>query len=80
MTMTGVTIESTITSEEPTTEDDLTTSENTTITNNQIVAVSASIESLPVDTTLSIRPVIYLKSRTLVVSGTGSLEDPYIIK
>lgn len=75
LTMTTNKIENITSTEEP-----LENEKQTTTINNQIIAVSNTIESLSTNTDLNIRPVVYLKSRTLVISGTGSLEDPYIIK
>ena len=50
------------------------------ILNNQIVSVSDTININDVKEQLAVRPVVYLKPRMLVVEGTGTIEDPYIIK
>ena len=50
------------------------------VLNNQIISVSDTININYAKEQLAVRPVVYLKSRMLVVEGTGTLEDPYIIK
>lgn len=60
-----------------------TSEENTNETikiTNEVFSVSDTIEPLKVNTSLSIRPVVYLNTRILITSGTGTIEDPYIIK
>lgn len=73
-TMTAHEVEKTI----PSTSEE-NTNETIKIT-NEVFSVSDTIEPLKVNTSLSIRPVVYLNSRMLITSGTGTIEDPYIIK
>ena len=73
-TMTAHEVEKTI----PSTSEE-NTNETIKIT-NEVFSVSDIIEPLKVNTSLSIRPVVYLNSRILITSGTGTIEDPYIIK
>ena len=73
-TMTAHEVEKTI----PSTSEE-NTNETIKIT-NEVFSVSDIIEPLKVNTVLSIRPVVYLNSRILITSGTGTIEDPYIIK
>ena len=73
-TMTAHEVEKTI----PSTSEE-NTNETIKIT-NEVFSVSDTIEPLKVNTSLSIRPVVYLNSRILITSGTGTIEEPYIIK
>ena len=56
------------------------TEETVTPDNDTVYAVSSTIDEIDYDTELNVRPVIYLKSRTLIISGNGSLDNPYIIR
>ena len=47
---------------------------------NYAYTIGTTIEPLQIDTILDIRPVIYIKSRTLLIDGDGSYLKPYIIK
>lgn len=47
---------------------------------NYAYSISDTITENTIDTSLDVRPVIYLKSRTLLVEGDGSFNSPYIIK
>lgn len=48
--------------------------------NDKVYTVGPTIKTTTVSTSLSFRPVVYLKSRILLTGGTGTIEDPYIIK
>ena len=80
-----------ITTEEETTneENTITTDENTeeNETKEEIVieeinnkVYTSLIEASLITEKHSVRPVVYLKDRVLSYSGTGSINDPYIIK
>ena len=45
-----------------------------------IVAVASYVTVWDLNKALSIRPVFYLTSNTIIKSGTGTINDPYIIK
>ena len=51
-----------------------------TNTNTKIYSVSSTIKASSQEEELNIRPVLYLKSRMLITSGTGTMEDPYIVE
>ena len=67
--------------EEPTDE---TTEENIeqveTITTNYAYGIKENIIEANVNEFLEVRPVIYIKSRMLLIEGLGTFEKPYIIK
>jgi len=42
--------------------------------------IGKNISSMNVNETLPVRPVVYLKSRIILVGGDGTLKSPYIIK
>ena len=48
--------------------------------NNTVYAVGNTINDININEELWIRPVVYLKARTLLTGGTGTLEEPFIIK
>lgn len=48
--------------------------------NDKLFTIGTSILESKYDEELNVRPVLYLKSRTLLTGGTGTFEDPYIIK
>ena len=48
--------------------------------NNTVYAIGNEIKETNIDEKLNIRPVIYLKSRTLLVNGDGTLDNPYVIR
>ncbi len=48
--------------------------------NNMIYLVGNSLTEVSINTKQNIRPVIYLKGRTLLTSGDGSLDNPYVIR
>ena len=56
------------------------TNEIITPDNNIVYSIGNSIKESLITEKLNIRPVVYLKSRTLFTSGDGSLDNPYIIK
>lgn len=47
---------------------------------NYVYSIGKNIEESEVTEKLDVRPVIYLKSRILLLGGNGSKEEPYIIK
>lgn len=53
---------------------------NKITTINYAYRIGSSIDELSVDTSLDIRPVVYLKSRILYVAGDGSYLSPFVIK
>ena len=48
--------------------------------NNFAYKIGKNISSVNVNETLPVRPVVYLKSRIILVGGDGTLKSPYIIK
>ena len=54
--------------------------ETITPENNTIYAVGSAVEDIEIDTELNVRPVVYLKDRTLITGGNGTFDSPYIIK
>ena len=48
--------------------------------NNIVYTVGTSINSSLVTEKNHVRPVIYLKERTMLLSGDGTIDNPYIIK
>jgi len=56
------------------------TNELTTPENNIVYSVGSSINETNISEFMHIRPVVYLKSRILLVSGDGTIDNPYIIK
>ena len=61
-------------------EKDEETGELIPVENNKIYTVGAGIETTTVDTELALRPVVYLKTRMLITSGDGTVDNPYIIR
>jgi len=59
---------------------DLETNELTTPENNIVYSVGSSITETNISEKMHIRPVVYLKSRVLLTSGDGTIDNPYIIK
>ena len=47
---------------------------------NYVYSVNNKIQESDVTEKLSVRPVVYLKSRMLLISGDGSLSSPYMVK
>ena len=47
---------------------------------NYIYSIGENIEETNVNTSLDVRPVVFLKSRMLLLEGNGTLETPYIVK
>lgn len=47
---------------------------------NYAYSVNNNIKESDVNEKLSVRPVVYLKSRMLLISGDGSFNSPYIVK
>ena len=72
--------------EENTELQDETTTEETTEEeiiipkNNTMYSVGSTIKETNVSTELNIRPVVYLKSEVLLITGKGTFEDPYVIR
>ncbi len=56
------------------------TEEMITPDNDKRYVVGNEITLSKYDEKLNVRPVVYLKSRTLVVSGNGTFSNPYVIK
>lgn len=56
------------------------TDEITTEGISKIYSVSSKIESLDVTHELYLRPTAYLKNRMFVISGDGSIDNPYVIR
>lgn len=50
------------------------------LVNDKVYTVGPTIKTTTTSTSLSFRPVVYLKSRILLAGGTGTIEDPYQIK
>lgn len=48
--------------------------------NNMVYSVGNEITVHNINDKLSIRPVVYLKSRTLLINGDGTLDNPYVIR
>lgn len=77
------------TEEEPTTENEIETTEEPTEENiepvetiiiNYAYGIKENIIETNVNELLEVRPVIYIKSRMLLIDGLGTFEKPYIIK
>ena len=68
----------TIKYEMPTTDPE--TDELTTPENNIVYSVCNRIDETLITEKLNIRPVAYLKARTMFTSGNGNIDNPYIIK
>ena len=47
---------------------------------NYVYSIGKNIKESNVVETLDVRPVVYLKSRMLLLDGNGSKEEPYIVK
>ena len=47
---------------------------------NYVYSINNNIKESDVTEKLSVRPVVYLKSRMLLLSGDGSLTSPYMVK
>ena len=56
------------------------TQEEITPENNMVYSVGNEIKGNNISGKLNVRPVVYLKSRTLLTSGDGTLDNPYIIR
>ena len=59
---------------------DADTGELTTPENNIAYSVGSSLAETKITEKMYIRPVIYLKPRTIFISGNGTIDNPYIIK
>ena len=68
----------TIKYEMPTTDPE--TEEEITPDNNIVYSVGNNITETIITEKLSVRPVVYLKERALLISGDGTINNPYIIK
>ena len=47
---------------------------------NYVYSVNNKIQESDVTKQLSVRPVVYLKSRMILISGDGSFSSPYMVK
>ena len=47
---------------------------------NYVYSVNNNIKESNVNDKLAVRPVVYLKSRILLISGDGSFNSPYVVK
>lgn len=47
---------------------------------NYVYSVNNNIKESDVNDKLAVRPVVYLKSRMLLISGDGSFNSPYVVK
>ena len=56
------------------------TEEMITPDNDERYAVGSEITLVKYDEKLNVRPVVYLKPRTLVISGNGTFDNPYMIR
>ena len=68
----------TIKYEEPYVDKD--TNETVTPPNNNVYSIGSNINESITTTSLNVRPVIYLKSTTILLDGNGSFEKPYIVR
>ena len=59
---------------------DQTTNELINPDNNTAYSIGSSIKETNINTLLNIRPVIYLKENTNLLSGSGTFDSPYIVK
>ena len=58
----------------------LETDEEIITENNIVYTVDSNINETLINTKNNVRPVIYLKERTLLFSGEGTIDNPYMIK
>lgn len=56
------------------------TEENNNYVINYVYSTGENINETDVNETLDLRPVLFLKSRIILLDGNGSLEKPYIVK
>ena len=56
------------------------TEETITPDNNLVYTIGPSINAILVTTKVNLRPVVYLKERTMLLTGDGTIDNPYIIK
>ncbi len=68
------------TSTEPLEETPEEAPEETIKVNNTVYAVGKNYSELDVNEELKIRPVKYLGTRTFLISGDGTLNNPYVIR
>jgi len=47
---------------------------------NYIYTIGKNISEVDVNESLDVRPVVYLKSRMILLDGNGSLSSPYVVK
>lgn len=59
---------------------DETTGEEIVPVNNTVYSVNSSINETNISDELNVRPIAYLKSRILLTTGEGTINNPYIIK
>ena len=54
--------------------------ENNNYVINYVYGIGQNIEEIDVNESVEVRPVVFLKSRIILLDGNGSLEKPYIVK
>ena len=59
---------------------DETTEEMINPTNDTVYTVGSSIKDEKTNVELNVRPVVYLSSRTFVIGGDGTIDNPYVIR
>ena len=47
---------------------------------NEVYSVGNSIKNINVSNELDIRPVVYLSPRTLIITGDGTFDNPYVLR
>ena len=62
------------------TEEEIIEEEVDTYIINYVYGVNNDVKEFDVTEKLSVRPVVYLKSRMLLISGDGSFASPYVVK
>jgi len=72
-------VEDETTSPEETTEEEIVEPIKTIIINSAY-GIKEDIAETNVNEFLDVRPVLYIKSRMLIINGNGTFETPYIIK
>ena len=56
------------------------TEELITPTNDMVYAVSNSITKENITSKLNIRPIVYLDSKTILIDGDGTIDNPYMVR
>ena len=62
------------------TTEELTETENNNYVINYVYGIGENITENDVNESLDLRPVLFLKSRIILLDGDGSLQNPYIVK